>query len=191
MVSPALTAPLTPALTGAALCAVSFAASAQSRTSPVQPMPALQIKLPKLPDLSGMKMPDINIDLPGGLPSLPNPLAKKDAKKDAKADAPEDGKSDETAKMKAKIPKKVGPTKVAQKQSPVFKGASGAVPVKVRVSSAVRPGTPDAPTFGQLPGKVAGAAPTGAWQRFPSRRMPGANMEGWKKIASGMKSSKK
>lgn len=185
MVSPALTAPLTPALTGAAMCAVSFAASAasaQPRTSPIQPVPVLQIKLPKLPNI---KVPDINIDLPGGLPKLPNPLAKKKNKEE-----PSTAES-ETTDMKAKVPKKIGPTKVAQKQSPVFKGSSGSVPVKVRVSSAVRPGTPDAPTFGQLPGKVAGAAPTGAFQRFPSRRMPGANMEGWKTIASGMKSRKK
>ncbi|KAI0557845.1 hypothetical protein FGB62_257g05 [Gracilaria domingensis] len=55
--------------------------------------------------------------------------------------------------------------------------------VKVRAAAGVVP--TDAPTLAELKGDAAAdSIPVGAgWKRFPERRMPGANMDGWKEIA--------
>lgn len=177
MASPALTAPVAPALTGAALCAVSFAASARAQAVPATPV--LQIKLPKLPNIN---LPDLNIDLPNKLPSLPSlpslpGLPKFGGKKD-------DSSSPKTeAKGKSNVSVKVSPKKGSSEQLP---GSS----IKVRASGAVRARNPDAPSVGALPGKSLSIPSGDGYQRFPSRRMPGANMEGWKKIAGNMSSKK-
>lgn len=64
--------------------------------------------------------------------------------------------------------------------------ASPSSDVKVRAArGGVPTGSQDAPTIDEITGKVsqktidAGAG----FKRYPQRRMPGANMDGWKKIA--------
>lgn len=62
--------------------------------------------------------------------------------------------------------------------------------VKVRPAAGVVPtgSSEDAPTLAELTGRTAQRTiGTGAgFKRFPERRMPGANMDGWKKIAKDM-----
>lgn len=56
--------------------------------------------------------------------------------------------------------------------------------VKVRAASS-DVATPDAPTLAELTGEVTGTSigTAAGWKRFPSRRMPGANMDRWKEIS--------
>ncbi len=55
---------------------------------------------------------------------------------------------------------------------------------KVRASSSVVSAeVPEAPTLADLTGE-AEASQQNTWKRFPGRRLPGANLDGWKKVAS-------
>ncbi len=56
--------------------------------------------------------------------------------------------------------------------------------VRVRAAN-IGVASPDAPTLAELTGKQSQdtIAAGDGWKRFPSRRMPGANMQGWKDIA--------
>lgn len=58
------------------------------------------------------------------------------------------------------------------------------VNVKVRAASNVNV-VPDAPTLAELTGKTKETTIGSGegWKRFPERRMPGANMDRWKKIS--------
>lgn len=54
-------------------------------------------------------------------------------------------------------------------------------------SSSLPRATKSAPTLAEVTGEVKRGATIGSahgWKRFPARRMPGANMDPWKKIAS-------
>lgn len=87
-------------------------------------------------------------------------------------DLPNFGKKDAAKKPVARAPRQ----------------ATGGV-VRVRAARGVRSsGSMDAPTLADLQGKAAGntIAAGDGWKRFPARRMPGANMDDWKKIARDM-----
>lgn len=61
--------------------------------------------------------------------------------------------------------------------------------VKVRVSTAVVASNPNAPTASDLSGTPNAAdsvKPSDGWKRFPYKKMPGANMDGFKEMAKGM-----
>lgn len=114
----------------------------------------LAINMPKMPELPKVGLP--KIELPGFLPG---------GKKKAAGDAP-------AAKAKA-------PPKPVIRQTNIGN-------VKVRAASSSR-ATETAPTLAEVTGETKGAASIGSaagWKRFPARRMPGANMDPWKKIAS-------
>lgn len=73
-------------------------------------------------------------------------------------------------------------------------GSSSGVNVKVSVGRRGGEVGKDAPTMAELQkerGVVVGSSGIGlgggeGWKRFPGRRMPGANLDGWKKMAKGM-----
>ncbi|CAN8072717.1 unnamed protein product [Agarophyton chilense] len=115
----------------------------------------LQIKLPNLPNLPNLP------ELPK-VPKLPN-LPKLNL---PDLDLPNFGK-----KTPAKKPAARAPRTVRQGN------------VKIRPASGVVPS--DAPTLAELQGGVTAGTITDSegWKRFPSRRMPGANMESWKNLA--------
>lgn len=153
MLSPALTAATGPATTGALLCAVSLAASRQDALAPT----ALQVKLPKIPEIPKISLPKV--------PKLP----------DINLDLPNFGKKSDAPAPKAKAP--------TVPRTPTAPGAR----VKVRAANAVIPSNPDAPSAPTLSDITAGAKKNDGWKRYPARRMPGANMGSFKEMAKGMK----
>lgn len=162
---PALTAnAAAPAVTGAVMCAVSFAVAREA--APPQAMridlPKFNISLPKLPDIS---LPDLD---------LPNFGKKKDTTPSAKSKAPPAGSGLTPKGKKLTVPPQRAPSSER---------------VKVRVSTAVRPSNPDAPSARGASGlKIYDTIKSDdGWKRFPTRRMPGANMEGFKDMAKNMK----
>lgn len=152
--------PLPQLTTGALLCTISLISSTAARPLAIQ-LPKIQLPKISLPNLP-------NIDLP--LPKLPD------------IDLPNFGKK------KDNTPKKPAA------RSPPPKSKAPAGKIKVRASgNAGSSGSKTAPTLADLRGQGKAEATRtgeGAWKRFPSRRMPGANMDGWKQIAKQVKPNK-
>lgn len=115
----------------------------------------LQIKVPNMPKMP--KMPTMPTMPKVQLPDIDLPNFGK--KKDASAAK---GKDATSATQRQQVGK-----------------------VKVRAAKAVTTSNPDAPTVDELSGRVnvKTIAAGQGYQRFPSRRMPGANMDSWKEIA--------
>jgi hypothetical protein len=116
----------------------------------------MQMEMPKFPKMPAMpKMPS--------LPSLPKFPG-----------LPGQGKTEAEAK----------------KSAPVVRAppSSSGGRVRVRVASggvAVPEGAKSAPNYADITGKQSetAIAASSGWKRFPKKRMPGANLDGWKKIA--------
>ena len=120
---------------------------------------AMAIEMPKLPEMP--KMPEMP-ELPK-LPDLPKVSLPKIS----------------LPGQKKKESAEAAPTPAPVPRAPVPRGN-----VTIRAAN-IGTATPDAPTLAELTGQQSQdtiAAGEG-WKRFPSRRMPGANMENWKKIA--------
>lgn len=125
-----------------------------------QPLVALQVKLPKV-SLPKVSLPKVS------LPKLSMPkigLPKIDI------DLPNFGKKSPAA------PKSAAATSVAAPP-----------PGSVRVRASNLGNTTDAPNASAA--AVDTIAPGAGYKRFPARRMPGANMEGWKKLAKDIGSN--
>lgn len=107
-----------------------------------------------LPKLPKISLPKISLPKIS-LPKLPN--------------LPGQGKTE--AEAKAAPPKGKAP-------GPVAGG------VQVRVGAGPKAAA-DAPSFSDLSGRagVTVATPGSGWTRFPKKRMPGANLDAWKKMA--------
>lgn len=75
-------------------------------------------------------------------------------------------------------------------QTTAAKRVPSAGSVKVRVARGAAPtgDAVNAPTLADIAGQVSQdtIAAGAGWKKFPERRMPGANMDGWKKIAKDM-----
>lgn len=177
----ALSANAAPAMTGAMMCAISLAASREA-TAPVTPPQVMQINLPKLPNiqvpklpvpnLPGIKLPELNLDLPN--------FGKKKEKKE---------KTETKSKLEEPRELLEGPAGLEPKSDKklVVRGSrpTSGGKVKIRVSSRVQPSNPNAPSARQVTGyKVPDPITSNdGWKRYPSRRMPGANMDGFKEMA--------
>lgn len=145
---------------GALLCTVSLISSTTARPLAIE-LP--KISLPKLPniDIPFPKLPDID---------LPNFGKKKD---NTQSKAGDEGKK---SASRSAPPKKRAPT--------------GSVKIRAASNVVGSSGSKIAPALADLKGIVSPKviiAEQGVWKRYPSRRMPGANMDSWKEIARQMK----
>lgn len=116
----------------------------------------MRIELPKLPKLS---VPNIS------LPKLPN--------------LPGQGKTEAEAKKPKIAPPRSAPPASAGGQVKV-RAASGSGGVSVPADAE------SAPSYADILGKASETVATGSagYKRFPKKRMPGANLDNWKKIAA-------
>lgn len=75
------------------------------------------------------------------------------------------------------------------KDAPAPRARAPARDVKVRASNAVPAANPDAPTADEIAGRTSidTIAAGAGYKKYPARRMPGANMDGWKDMAKDMK----
>lgn len=162
MIAAPAAAPAIGMLSGSVMCAVSLVASSGPLRLEMPKFP--NIKMPGMPKLPGMpslpKMPD--------MPNLPG-----QGKTEAQANARQTPKV--TARASAGPVSASVPTGV----KPRVRAASGKVKTPL--------GSENAPSLAELrggnPAGVTLASGSG-WKRFPVRRMPGASLDGWKKIAS-------
>lgn len=118
----------------------------------------MQIEMPKMPKLPKIELPNVS------LPKLPN--------------LPGQGKTEAEAKKSAPVPTRAPPTTSGGQVKVRAASGSGAVPVPDDAASA--------PNYSDIVGKANETANAGSagYKRFPKKRMPGANLDSWKKMAA-------
>lgn len=173
MIAAPVAVPAANLVSGGVLCAVSLIASGGPLRLEMPKLP--KIKMPSLPNIGMPSLPDLP-----SLPGLPNLPGQGKTEVEAKAKSAAKAVVKTTSKVKPRVESAV--SSVSDSVKPRVRAAAGKVKTPF--------GSENAPSYSDIRGTRAPGVTISSgegWKRFPARRMPGASLDGFKKMASEVK----